>query len=160
MSEPSSLLNTLERMPAPVVGVFIVACAVAVGGYYAGVPGFALLAGSAVGMISFGGMLAMLILGVKWLQSRPKVQRVKVRFRDLSDEQRRFLLGVRENGRSWFKGYAEDEAWFKELTRAEYIELSRPLMIFPDEPCGYQLTADGTLAIDRVIKKARGKSAG
>ncbi|MBI1188893.1 MAG: hypothetical protein GC206_16430 [Alphaproteobacteria bacterium] len=147
-------------MPAPVVGVFVVACAVAVGGYYADVPGFALLAGSAVGMITFGGVLAVLILGVKWLQSRPKVQRVQMRFRDLTDEQRRFLLGVRESGRSWFKGYAEDQAWFKELVSAEYIELSRPLIMFLDEPCSYQLTRHGALAIDRAIKKVRRNSTG
>jgi hypothetical protein len=155
MSEPSSLLGTLDKASAPLVGVFVVASAMAVAGYYAGVPGFSLLATSAVGMLTFGGSLAVLVLGMKWLRARQKIERVKKRFAQLSERQRNFLEGIRASGKSWFKGYAEDQPWFKELEAFGYFETARPFILVPGEPWSYQLTDQGVRELDRASRTPR-----
>lgn len=152
MSEPSSILNSVVRMPLPVTGMFVIACAISVLGYYAGLPGFSLMESGFVGSLAFGGVLALSVLGAKWLRARSKVERVKRRFRDLTEEQQRFLRGIRDSGRNWFEGRAEGELWFKELRTQGYIALARPFILAVGEPCTYEMTGHGLKEIERASR--------
>lgn len=132
--------------------MFVVACAISVLGYYAGLPGFSLMESSFVGSLAFGGVLALAVLGVKWLRARSKVERVKQRFRDLTEKQQRFLLGVRDSGQNWFEGSAEGELWFKELQAHGYIAVARPIVLVVGKPCTYEVTGHGLKEIDRASR--------
>jgi len=153
MSEPASLLSTLDKTSAPIVGAFALACIVAVSGYYAGAPGFSLMDGGAVGAVTFAGFLALLVLGVKLRRARPSAPKMKRRFAKLSETQRDFLMQVRVSGKAWFKAHAAHETWFKDLAALDYVEIARPLMILDDGPLTYQLTAQGKRELDRAARQ-------
>jgi len=153
MAEPSSLLGTINRASRPVAFAFIAAASVSVLGYYAGVPGLSALSGEHIGLLIFGVLLAAFVLIAKRWEARPKVEKVKKRFRDLSDEQRNYLVSVRTQPRA-FKGWPDSQLWFKELLSLGYLEYSRPFFLFPGEPFFYDVTEQGLCELAKEEKRA------
>jgi hypothetical protein len=151
MSDAASLISTIDRLSTPVAVASGVVFVVAIIGFYSGSPGFSLISQDMVGALSVAALLSLTIPLVKWWVSRPKVVRVAKRFRALSDTQKQFLRDVRLSQKNWFKGFAEDQPWFKELEAFGYVQIARPFILFPGEPWTYEITAHGLKELSRSL---------
>lgn len=137
--------------------ICIAVCGMTVAAHYAGFPVVQDLAREFVAALGFIAIFAAVLFATGALSKWRAAPRVARPFRALSEEQQRLLLEVQARERTWFKGYAEDQRWFKELLELGYLQPARPMIRFLDgEPDTYELTPHGRYAVDRAAQRRVG----